>query len=82
MQRVNQKQQDKKNRVELVATLEIINNIVWNGSNSFQHRTLDHETRFWALRLPLCANHLTLCLGLCLELIILYLPQFEFLSAP
>ena len=73
---------DKKLVGDLVTALEIINNIIWNGSNSFQCRTFHHETRFGTLWLPLCADNLTSGLSLSLQLIILLLPETKFLSAP
>lgn len=69
-------------QLDLLTTLEIINDIIWYGSNSFQSSTLYHETRFGSFWLPLGANDLALCFSLYLELIILHLPQLEFLSAP
>ena len=77
----------KKNRPNnssngLITTLKIIDDIIWNGCHSFQCCTFHHETWFGALWLSLCANDLTFCLCLSLQLIILQLPLTEFLGAP
>ncbi|KAG8088639.1 hypothetical protein GUJ93_ZPchr0010g8240 [Zizania palustris] len=66
----------------LVTTLEIIDHIIWNGGDSLQCSTFNHEARFRALRLPLRADDLTTSLGICLDLIILDFPQTKLLSAP
>lgn len=66
----------------LVTTLEIIDHIVGNGSDSLNCGTLDHEPRFRAERLPLGADDLTARLGFRLELVVLHFPQAELLSTP
>jgi hypothetical protein len=65
----------------LVTTLEIIDHIIRNGSDSLEHNTLDHEARLRTHRLPLGADHLTTGLGICLELVVLGFPQAELLCA-
>jgi hypothetical protein len=66
----------------LVTTLEIIDHIVRDGGDSLQCCTLNHEAGLRTLRLPLRADDLTTSLGICLELVVLDLPQAELLSAP
>lgn len=65
----------------LVSTLEIINHVVRNGSDSLQCSTFYHETWLGTLRPSLGADFLAAGLCLCLQLIILFLPQAELLSA-
>uniref|UniRef100_A0A6N2JWW6 Uncharacterized protein n=1 Tax=Salix viminalis TaxID=40686 RepID=A0A6N2JWW6_SALVM len=65
-----------------VTTLEIINHIIRNRSDSFKSSTLHHKSRLGSLRLSLSANLFTTSFCLCLQLIILLLPQRELLPAP
>ena len=65
----------------LIATFEIINHIVWNGSHSLHQSSFNHEPWLGAFRLPLGADDCAFGLGFSLQLIILHLPQAKFLRA-
>lgn len=65
----------------LVTTLEIVDHIIRDGSDSLDGSTLDHEARLGTQWLPLGADDLTTRLGVCLQLVVLCLPQAELLSA-
>jgi hypothetical protein len=66
----------------LLTTLEIIDHIIWNGSDCLKCSTLNHEARLRSLWLPLGADHLATGLGIGLQLIVLGFPELQLLSAP
>ena len=65
----------------LVTALEIVDNIIWDGGDGLDGSTFNHEARLGTQRLPLGADDLTACLGICFQLVILCLPLAELLSA-
>ncbi|WZZ79917.1 hypothetical protein YC2023_100489 [Brassica napus] len=66
----------------LIASLEIVDDIVRDWSDSLQGHTFDHESWFGSFRLPLGAYCLAFGFGCSLELIVLLNPQLELLCAP